>query len=471
MNFISFAFIILVIPVLIARLTIGRNGTENSFRWLILLTSTIFVMWHIPAYISIMLISSGTDFLAAKWLHRLDDSSAKRKWILFWSMAVNLGLLAFFKYTNFALQLTEDFSGLFGHKLSLPHPEIILPMGISFYTFGSMSYTIDVYRRRMKPIGSFKDFYFFVTFFPHMVAGPIIKAENFFQQYARRRRLNSRALAEGAYLIIYGLFLKMVCADNIASYVNPHWQAGESSATVHLGLAFLFAMQIFCDFEGYSSIARGLAYWFGFRFPINFDFPYLATSFKNFWERWHITLSTWLRDYLYISLGGNRGSSLRTMFNLLIVMLLGGLWHGASLTFVVWGAIHGVALAIERAFGLHTDKARSLASKALWYVTVQFTVLIAWVFFRSTSVGEACNFCKLMVTGEIAPPPIWLINALIFTIPPVMVHLWNHLDKNRPESIRSFVRPLVTRAIACGVMLYLVATCYGNTGDFIYFQF
>lgn len=470
MNFISFAFLMLLTPVIVARLTIGRNGTEPFYRFLVLFASTIFVMWHVPEYILIMLTSIGTDFVAAKWLHSEPEGSRRRNWILWGSLGVNLGLLAVFKYTDFALRLSENISHQMGFSLVLPHPGILLPMGISFYTFGSMSYTIDVFRRHMRPVARFRDFYFFVTFFPHMVAGPIIRADNFFRQFHRRRRVTWRAINEGGYLIAYGLFLKMVCADNLAGFVNTNWGNPKyaDSATAHNGLALLFAIQIYCDFEGYSSIARGLAYWLGFRFPINFNNPYLASSFRNFWERWHITLSTWLRDYLYIPLGGNRGTPTRTMVNLFLVMLLGGLWHGASLTFVAWGALHGTALAIERLLGMNTPQKRSVPVQIAWYLVVQYTVLITWVFFRSADMNGAIEFCRTMGFGQFDKPPAWLLRGFgYFALPPIAFHIvgaFRERDGNRSPS-------LMFKAVATGIMLYLVVTCYGNSGDFIYFQF
>lgn len=470
MNFISFAFLILFIPVIVARLTIGRNGTEPAYRFLVLAASTIFVMWHVPIYILIMLTSIGTDFVAAKWLYDEPADSPRRNWILWGSLGVNLGLLAVFKYTDFALRLTESVADHLGYSLVLPHPEILLPMGISFYTFGSMSYTIDVFRRHMGPVRRFRDFYFFVTFFPHMVAGPIIRADYFFRQFHRRRRVTWRALNEGGYLIAYGLFLKMVCADNLAGFVNTNWQNAKyaNSATAHNGLALLFAMQIYCDFEGYSSIARGLAYWLGFRFPINFNNPYLANSFRNFWERWHITLSTWLRDYLYIPLGGNRASPMRTMVNLFIVMLLGGLWHGASLTFVAWGALHGTALAIERLTGMNSPTKRSVPIQIAWYLMVQYVVLITWVFFRSSNLTEAMEFCRAMGLGRLDEPPPWLIQGFCyFALPPIILHISGAIQERDPSRNPS---PMF-KAVSTGIMLYLVVTCYGNSGDFIYFQF
>ena len=325
-----------------------------------------------------------------------------------------------------------------------------------------MSYTIDVYRRKFKPVRNFAGFYFFLSFFPHMVAGPIIRADQFFYQMQRRRRPNLRVINEGGFQIIRGLFLKMVCADNLAPIVNGNWnhayQPGYSSASSAI-LALLFAAQIFCDFEGYCSIARGLAYWLGFRFPINFNNPYLATSFSNFWERWHITLSRWLRDYLYIPLGGNRSSPLRTCINLMIVLLLGGLWHGAAMTFVLWGALHGTALIVERVF--------KRTGGLLWYLVVQLVVLAGWIIFRSDSLQHSCIFLGNLFrfhAGKVEPI---ITSGCVFALPIFLMHLHGYLVE------RGFLRPITryAQAIIAAGMLILVLTYYGHSSEFIYFQF
>jgi alginate O-acetyltransferase complex protein AlgI len=323
-------------------------------------------------------------------------------------MASNLLILGFFKYADFFLTITERSLTWLGFGVQLPRLGLILPIGISFYTFGSMSYTIDVYRGRLRAIRRFQDFYYFVTFFPHMVAGPIIRARQFFYQFARTRRPRLKVFNHAAFLIVRGAFLKMVCADNIARVVNIYWTGGTRPGCAGtplanggcscdlVVLALLFSAQIFCDFEGYTSIARGLAYMLGYRFPINFNYPYIAGSFNSFWQRWHITFSTWLRDYLYIPLSGNlvRGVSLtRTYANILVVMLLAGLWHGASLTFVCWGAIHGMGLAFERFVGLNRP-ARLAAQRVAWYLVVQVVAVFALIFFRTATIGGALRFIR-----------------------------------------------------------------------------
>ena len=473
MNFISWAFVLLLIPVLVARWTIGRDRTERSFLYFVTAASTVFVCWYVPAYIGVMLVSIGVDYVAAIYIDRAPPGSPTRRVWLAASMTVNLLLLGFFKYADFFLEQTHAAWGLV-HTWHHPPTRlnILLPIGISFYTFGSMSYTIDVYRGRLKPVRDFRDFYFFLTFFPHMVAGPIIRAEQFFYQMGRRRRVSVRVLNEGGYQIIRGLFLKMVCADNLAAAVNDGWNDGYKPGTPSarsLSLAVLFAAQIFCDFEGYTGIARGLAYWLGYRFPVNFNNPYLAGSFSDFWARWHITLSSWLRDYLYIPLGGNRVSPRRTYVNLMTVMALGGLWHGPAMTFVAWGVLHGSALCAERFFKIdRTDRGwRTVPRRFGWYLVVQATVLVTWILFRSDTLRHAIAFVGNIVRFQRGQLDRSVRFACLFAIPVVVMHAHGRLVEC------GYVRPLgrLSQAALAGVMLLAVLTCYGTSNEFIYFQF
>jgi alginate O-acetyltransferase complex protein AlgI len=398
-----------------------------------------------------------------------DQQRRRRAWLVT-SLVMNLGLLAFFKYGAFAERTVEEAAGFFGASLRLPELALLLPMGISFYTFQTLSYTIDVYRGELAPVRNFPRFLLFISFFPQLVAGPIVRASEFLPQIPRPRRLHARVFYHGVWLLIVGFFLKMVCADNLAAYVDEHWDRGYregADATFVLWLGVMFSGQIFADFAGYSTIAQGLGYLLGYRFPENFNAPYLAATFKNFWERWHITLSRWLRDYLYVPLGGNRGSRARTLLNLLLVMLLGGLWHGAAFTFIVWGAIHGLCLVGERLLGLHRPAPRPWAVRAAWFVVVQGAVLVAWVYFRSATVGGATTFVANLGTGAWRAPDLWMVQALLFLSPIVLLHAWTWLD----ERGRAPVLGATARAVLAAVMVYAIITLHGGTSEFIYFQF
>ncbi len=463
----------LLVVVMAARLAIGRTKIEPAFVSVLIAASVIFYSWHVPIYIAILLVSSGIDYWAGLALARLPMIDvSRRRMILAVSLAANLGILGFFKYANLLTDTLSRTALAFGVELPAPEMRLILPMGISFYTFQSMSYTIDVYRGVLAPLGSFKSFFLYIIFFPQLVAGPIVRALDFLPQMPRPRRLRLKVFYEGAWLILLGFFFKMVCADNLAVYVDAHWDAGyqpEADAGFTIWLALMFSGQIFADFAGYSNIARGLSYWLGYRLPINFNAPYVAASLKNFWERWHITLSTWLRDYLYIPLGGNKHGRIRTYVNLLTVMVLGGLWHGAAYTYIVWGAIHGGALAVERMLGLQNDRGlgRFVAVRLAWFVVAQSVVLLAWVFFRSSSIDGAWTFVGNMLALDIRPVAMWMWVGALFLVPLAIHHAWIWAEERR------MVGELTpgARAALAAVMAYCVATLYAGTSDFIYFQF
>jgi alginate O-acetyltransferase complex protein AlgI len=470
-NFVSYAFAALLLIVCLARLTVGRRKVEPTYVWVLLVASLVFYGWHIPSYLWVLMVSATIDFYAALALERPGRTPRARKAILALSLGTNLGLLAFFKYFGFALDNLQWASERLGLGFDRPTWQIVLPMGISFYTFQSMSYTIDVYRGRLRALPSFRDFIFFIAFFPQLVAGPIVRASEFLPQLPRVRRIHWPVVATGLTLMVEGYFLKMVCADNLAAYVDKYWEQGyraDGNSVVMIWLALLFSGQIFCDFAGYSQIARGCAYLLGYQLPVNFRSPYIAGSFKNFWERWHITLSRWLRDYLYVPLGGNRISPRRTYVNLLIVMLLGGLWHGAAWTYVVWGALHGAALAVERMLGLHRGlERRPWWLRTAWALVVQLVVLVAWVFFRSASFEGAVQFLRNIARLEGARPNWEMWTAVAFLAPIAMAHAWTWLVEH------GWVRPLspMRRALLSGVLLYGILVAYGSSNAFIYFQF
>lgn len=471
MNFVSWAFVGLFLTVFAARLTVGRRKIESPYVAVLLLSSLVFYGWHIPVYLAVLVGGAAVDYVAALAIGRLrpEERGRRRAWLIA-SLVMNLGLLAFFKYGAFAVHAAEEAAGLAGVSLRLPEFSLVLPMGISFYTFQTLSYTIDVYRGELAPVRNFPRFLLFISFFPQLVAGPIVRASEFLPQIPRPRRLHARVLHQGVWLLIVGFFLKMVCADNLAAYVDEHWDRGYregADASFVLWLGLMFSGQIFADFAGYSTIAQGLGYLLGYRFPANFNAPYLAATFKNFWERWHITLSRWLRDYLYVPLGGNRGSRGRTLVNLLLVMLLGGLWHGAAYTFIVWGAIHGLCLVGERVLGLHRAAPRPWAVRAGWFLVVQTAVLVAWVYFRSATVGGATTFVANLVVGSWRAPDLWMVQALVFLLPLAVLHAWTWLD----ERGRAPALGMTARAALAAVMVYAIITLHGGTSEFIYFQF
>jgi D-alanyl-lipoteichoic acid acyltransferase DltB (MBOAT superfamily) len=389
--------------------------------------------------------------------------------------------LGFFKYFDFFASSLQSLFGLFGLSPDPTYLNIILPVGISFYTFQTMSYTIDIYRKEIEPTRKFFDFALFVSFFPQLVAGPIERAKNLLPQILSPRTLSLDKFYEGAFLIFWGLFLKVFIADNLASIVDPVFGGGAPYNGVKVLLAsYAFAFQIFCDFAGYSSIARGLGKCMGFEIMVNFRVPYFSASPREFWQRWHISLSTWLRDYLYISLGGNRKGSLTTYRNLSITMILGGLWHGASWTFIVWGVYHGVLLIVARLleplFGAIATAKRQKIMKATFplRVVIMFhLVVIGWLFFRSESITQAYEMLQGLVLNFTftSPGALVSISLSIFSHAIILlivqgVQYW----KNDLLIIRK--SHVVVRALFYFVCTYLLIVYGASSGqEFIYFQF
>jgi D-alanyl-lipoteichoic acid acyltransferase DltB (MBOAT superfamily) len=351
----------------------------------------------------LLIFTATSDFLIGRMIASTHTKVRKKLWVTL-SVCINLGMLMYFKYTNFLYELAINFwhylGGLLGEQLlqqlTYTPLDLFLPIGISFFTFQSLSYTIDICRGQVQPVRRWMDYLFFVSFFPGLVAGPIVRAKDFIPQIYKKPILRYNHLGESLYLIICGLFKKCIISDYISvNFVDRIFDAPSLYTGVEnlMGI-YGYALQIYCDFSGYSDMAIGIALLLGFRFNINFDSPYQSASITEFWRRWHISLSTWLRDYLYIPLGGNRKGKVRTYINLIITMLLGGLWHGAALRFILWGAIHGVALAADklvmRLFGLKANGVdMSLWRRIIGVIVTFHLVCFAWIFFRADTMEKA----------------------------------------------------------------------------------
>ncbi len=417
---------------------------------------------------------------ALPYLYRLPEAR-RRKTFLVISMVANLAILGFFKYFDFFATSFAQLLGLFGLHASPRTLGLLLPAGISFYTFQAMSYTIDIYRGGCKPTTSFPDFALFVCFFPHLVAGPIMRAHTLLPQVTGPRTLAPGAIAEGTFLIALGLFKKVVIADNMAALANAVFFRFEDGTAAGLTgpealvALYAFAFQIYGDFSGYSSIARGVSKFFGYELIINFDLPYSAQSPSDFWRRWHISLSSWLRDYLYIPLGGNRGGPARQYRNLILTMLLGGLWHGASWTFVAWGLYHGLLLAAFRALGIPDvvpPEGRALALRRAGRVVLMFHLTcLGWLLFRADSFGSALAMLRLMVTDFTVTPAV--ISALAFMAllaAPLLVLEQVMGGERRLDRFLALRAPARGLAYAYVVLMLLVFHAE-QAVDFIYFQF
>ncbi len=437
---------------------------------ILLVASYVFYGWWDWRFLSLIVLSTAVDFAVGNALGTSTDA-VKRKRLVTVSLLVNLGLLGVFKYFNFFADSFADMIGVFGLTADFATLNIVLPVGISFYTFQTLSYSIDVYRRRMDPCRDLLDFALFVGFFPQLVAGPIERASRLIPQITQPRSWQPDEAYAGVFLVIWGLFKKVVVADNLATIANAVFSdpQGHSGLNILIG-ALAFTMQIYGDFSGYSDIARGISKLFGFDLMVNFKLPYFARDPSDFWRRWHVSLSTWLRDYLYIGLGGNRGSNARTYRNLFLTMLLGGLWHGAAWNFVLWGVYHGLLLIAYRPIQGHVD---AFCSK--WYreaiaiaVFFVFTVF-GWVLFRADSMeviaGMVTNF-SFAVSGQTLG---WAWLLLYLSAPVVAVMVWQQKSENL---LAPAYAPLFVRVPFFGYLAFMIVVEGSRmNSEFIYFQF
>ncbi|MFN4256409.1 MAG: MBOAT family O-acyltransferase [Saprospiraceae bacterium] len=511
MVFNSLTFLVFI--VLFFPLYFGTRGRTRT--WVCLLASYVFYGWWDWRFLSLIVFSTVMDWWFGLWISQVDEPEAtrarwrngspvlrffgkltdwaastglKRKALLTFSMAMNLGFLGYFKYMNF---FAENFAALvrsLGMTPSWTTLHIILPVGISFYTFQSMSYTIDVYRREIKWEPSLLKFATFIALFPQLVAGPIVRAVDFLYQMKEDKKFSWHNFNSGLGRVLWGFFKKVAIADSLAPFVDQVFQAPHTFSSMQLLIGVVFySFQIYCDFSGYSDIAIGLARMMGYEFPENFRTPYFSKTFSEFWSRWHISLSSWLRDYLYIPLGGNRHGKFNTYKNNMTTMLLGGLWHGANWAFVFWGFLHGLYLILQRVVSpvwrgiVRALRLPKFADDGICIATVYLLTLLAWVYFRAGSIGlaggdsfgtanrvisgilslENFNFASVINRFQ-AVKGFLLIGILLFieiTNPRIR---WNPLQTERPA----------LRMAVFAVLLWMIAF-FGNFGAnaFIYFQF
>jgi len=442
----------------------------------LLVASYVFYAAWNPPFVILLWISTMVDWLAAKGIHA-SSSQRRRRLFVAISLVANLGLLGYFKYGGFIVDNFILLVRSLGLNLSLASPNIILPVGISFYTFQTLSYTLDVYRRDIKPPDSFLDYALYVTFFPQLVAGPIVRAADFLPQCTEAKAFSGRAVGWGLCLMVLGLFEKVALADGIlapiveAVYDTP---APADFVSAWCG-TFAFAGQIFLDFAGYSLCAIGSALALGFVVQDNFRFPYAAVGFSDFWGRWHMSLSSWLRDYLYIPLGGSRRGPFRTVASLMITMLLGGLWHGASWTFVVWGGLHGLYLVVERAIRKVTPwrwEHRSLAQMPVALLTF-LLVCVAWVFFRAHSFEQAFDVtAALLGAGPGDVERLLRPESVVLSIAVTFILLCVHWSMRETSFASVMTRvPWWARSLALAALIVGIFGLSGEDRAFIYFQF
>ena len=440
----------------------------------LLVASYLFYAAWNPPFVILLWVSTVVDWYAAQKLVHAERPAARRAWMLL-SVVANLGMLSYFKYGSFLLANFSAFVGTMGIVYTPPAFDIVLPVGISFYTFATMSYTLDVYLRRAAPARNFLDYALFVTFFPHLVAGPIMRPTELVPQFAEARKASPDMLRFGLLLMTLGLFQKVVLADAfLAPSAEMVYDRGFLPGVLDSWMGTLaFSGQIFCDFAGYSTTAIGAALCLGFAMPDNFRFPYAAIGFSDFWRRWHITLSSWLRDYLYIPLGGNRHGEARTYLALMATMLLGGLWHGASWTFVVWGGLHGSYLAAERLLrsrfaGYRPGPWALLALGLLTYALINVT----WVFFRAKTFDTAWQVLKGMFGANHAAEPIIPMMHLVMVtliVGGLVIAHWQMRNRTLESAIAR--TPALLLSGVWALMAFAIVIAQGSGNAFIYFQF
>jgi alginate O-acetyltransferase complex protein AlgI len=438
-------------------------------KYILLAASYFFYMSFIPKFILLLLSLTAIDYTAARWIARTRSPHA-RKAALVISLSANLGLLGFFKYYNF---FAANIAHLFHKPSDAFALSIILPLGISFHTFQSMSYVIDVYRNEQQPITNPIDYALFISFFPQLVAGPIVRAREFFGDLYHWKRPSSDDVLRGLLLLLLGLAKKMVMADQFAQIANGYFQdmSKHPGAVPAWSAVIAFGIQIYFDFSGYTDMAIGMAKLLGFHFPVNFRRPYLASSITDFWHRWHISLSRWLRDYLYIPLGGNRHGRLETYRNLMLTMLLGGMWHGASWNFLVWGGYHGALLSLERMFR-RKNAPEGSSWTALYPLKAVITfalVMIGWVFFRAATFHDSLYVLHQMffVLHGRQLIPSWLKDLALITL------LLALFEEKKEWFEKIAIGPAWAYGAVCAILL-LSVELIGYTEaavPFVYFQF
>ena len=447
---------------------------QNIF---LLISSYVFYGWWDWRFLSLIFLSTIVDYFIGLAIYE-STKNRKRKLLLWGSIIFNLGLLGFFKYHNFFIESWVDVLASIGYEQkSMWTLQVILPVGISFYTFQTMSYSLDIYYKRMKPTKDFISFASFVSFFPQLVAGPIERASNLLPQILKPRKFKYKQGIEGLKLILWGMFKKVVIADSLSGFVNGIFDSYQdmNGGTLLLGLIY-FAFQIYCDFSGYSDIAIGTAKLFGIELMSNFKFPYFSRDIGEFWRRWHISLSSWFRDYLYIPLGGSKNGKWKSIRNIFIIFVVSGFWHGANWTFIAWGFIHSLLYLPLFLFGKNRENMSTVVAENRWFPSIKeifqmgitfASTLFAWIFFRSESVKDSFQYLDIMISNFAMPSANR--GGVLFLILLVVLEWPMRRDERNPINYKN----TYFRRFIYGCMAYLIFAHFKlvDLSQFIYFQF
>lgn len=473
MLFNSFVFIIFFAIVYSSYLFLRKNYKGQNY--LLLAASYVFYGWWNWKFLSLLFLSTIIDFFIGKAIDSTENQD-KRKKLLSVSIIASLSILGFFKYFNFFSESFANLINAFGLKADPLTLKIILPVGISFYIFQTMSYTIDVYRKKLKASNNFFEFALFVSLFPQLVAGPIERATNLLPQIQKPRSIKKEQVYAAFFLIIWGYLKKIVIADNVGMISDKIFNNYSSFSGIDLILGVIaFAVQIYCDFSAYSDIARGISKLMGFELMINFKLPYFALNPKDFWNRWHISLSTWLKDYLYIPLGGNRKGTRNTCANLFLTMAIGGLWHGAAWNFIIWGAFHGIILIVYRMFERGREyfnpwqKGNNYLIVVLKIASMFFLTLFGWMLFRSNSLPEIIYFIKNSGSSFSESTFYFLQSIVFYSFPLLAIQIFQYVKKDL-LFITKLSTP-TTAAIYALMLVWIYVFSNRDSMEFIYFQF
>lgn len=460
MVFSSLTFLLIFLPLALASYIVSPKRLKNG---VLLIVSLLFYAWGEPVYVFLVIFSGGMDYLHGRLMGRFDGRDALRKLVLLSSLVINLGVLFFFKYIDFLIELLNK-----GFQLDFALLELPLPIGISFYTFQTLSYTIDVYRKKVKVNHSLIDFLMYVSLFPQLVAGPIVRYEAIDDQL-KKRVVTKEDVTEGMFRFSYGLAKKVLISNQMAALYEQLTTIEPISVSVSVFIGLSYGLHIYFDFSGYSDMAIGLGRLFGFRFPENFNYPYQATSIKDFWRRWHITLSQWFRDYLYIPLGGNRVGELKWLRNVVIVWFLTGLWHGASVNFILWGLYFGLFLIAETYISPHVSHKVPVTLKRVYTLGV---VLISWLIFSFTDVNELMRYITGLVSFDV--PPTTLIYYLREYAVLLVVAIIGSTNVYKRTIIKNASRMVIVLESIYVIVLVVLSMGYlvdQSFNPFIYFRF